>query len=254
MLFSRSPAVRTEAQIAVMRRAGRVVARMHEAIREALKPGVTTADLDRVGREVLDRSGARSNFLGYHGYPAVICASPNSMVVHGIPSPDVVLVDGDIVSIDCGAIVDGWHGDAAFTAVVGEVGREAEQLIAATDASLAAGIAAAVDGNRIGDIGWAVQSVAEASGFEVVREYTGHAIGQAMHEQPSIPNFGQPGAGARLRVGNVLAIEPMLVAGSPETDVLDDDWSVVTIDGSWAAHAEHTVAITADGPEVLTVL
>jgi methionyl aminopeptidase len=227
---------------------------MHEAIREALKPGVSTADLDRIGREVLDRNGARSNFLGYHGYPAVICASPNSMVVHGIPSPDVVLADGDLVSIDCGAIVEGWHGDAAFTAVVGEASREAEQLIAATDASLAAGIAATVDGNRIGDIGWAVQSVAERAGFEVVREYTGHAIGQAMHEQPSIPNFGQPGAGARLRVGNVLAIEPMLVTGSPETDVLDDDWSVVTTDGSWAAHAEHTVAITPDGPEILTVL
>ena len=254
MLFSRSPAVRTTDQIAVMRRAGRVVAEMHEAIRAVLAPGVSTADLDRVGREVLDRNGARSNFLGYHGYPAVICASPNSMVVHGIPSPDVVLADGDLVSIDCGAIVEGWHGDAAFTAVVGEGSREAEQLIAATDAALAAGIAATVDGNRIGDIGWAVQSVAERAGLEVVREYTGHAIGQAMHEQPSIPNFGQPGAGARLRVGNVLAIEPMLVTGSPETDVLDDDWSVVTSDGSWAAHAEHTVAITPDGPEILTVL
>jgi len=254
MLFSRSPAVRTTDQIAVMRRAGRVVAEMHEAIRAVLAPGVSTADLDRVGREVLDRNGARSNFLGYHGYPAVICASPNSMVVHGIPSDDVVLADGDLVSIDCGAIVEGWHGDAAFTAVVGEGSREAEQLIAATDAALAAGIAATVDGNRIGDIGWAVQSVAERAGLEVVREYTGHAIGQAMHEQPSIPNFGQPGAGARLRVGNVLAIEPMLVTGSPETDVLDDDWSVVTSDGSWAAHAEHTVAITPDGPEILTVL
>lgn len=254
MLFSRSPAVRTTAQIAVMRRAGRVVAEMHEEIRAALKPGVSTADLDRIGREVLSRRGAQSNFLGYHGYPAVICASPNSMVVHGIPSPDVVLADGDIVSIDCGAIVDGWHGDAAFTAVIGQGTREAEQLIAATDAALAAGIEAAVDGNRLGDIGWAVQSVAERSGFEVVREYTGHAIGQAMHEQPSIPNFGQPGAGPRLHVGNVLAIEPMLVTGSPETDVLDDDWSVVTSDGSWAAHAEHTVAITDDGPEILTRL
>jgi len=245
---------KTSDQLKKMRAAGRVVAEMHEAIREALKPGVSTADLDRIGREVLDRNGARSNFLGYHGYPAVICASPNSMVVHGIPSPDVVLADGDLVSIDCGAIVEGWHGDAAFTAVVGEASREAEQLIAATDASLAAGIAATLDGNRIGDIGWAVQSVAERAGFQVVREYTGHAIGQAMHEQPSIPNFGQPGAGARLRVGNVLAIEPMLVTGSPETDVLDDDWSVVTTDGSWAAHAEHTVAITPDGPEILTVL
>ena len=254
MLFSRSPAVRTDAQIAVMRRAGRVVAEMHEEIRAALEPGVSTGELDRIGRKVLQRNGATSNFLGYHGYPAVICASPNSMVVHGIPSDDVVLRDGDLISIDCGAVVDGWHGDAAFTAVIGEASREAEQLIAATDASLAAGIAAAVDGNRLGDIGWAVQSVAEAAGFEVVREYTGHAIGQAMHEQPSIPNFGQPGSGPRLRAGNVLAIEPLLVLGSSETHVLDADWSVVPPDGSWSAHAEHTVAITRDGPEVLTVL
>lgn len=255
MLFSRTPAVRTPDQIATMRRAGRVVAEMHAAIRAALEPGVTTAELDRIAREVLAARGARSNFLGYGSppYPAVICASPNSMVVHGVPSSQVVLQEGDIISIDCGAIVEGWHGDAAFTAAVGEASAEALALISATEAALAAGIAAMVEGNRIGDIGHAVESAALAAGCYVVEGYTGHAIGQAMHESPNIPNQGQPGTGARLRVGNVLAIEPMLAIGTGETDVLDDDWSVVTTDGSWAAHAEHTVAITEHGPEILTL-
>ena len=255
MLFSRTPAVRTVDQIAIMRRAGRVVAEMHVEIGAAIRPGVTTGELDRVGREVIARRGATSNFLGY-GYPpfpAVICASPNSMVVHGVPSDDVVLHEGDIVSIDCGAIVDGWHGDAAFTAAVGEVPAEVQRLIDVTAASLMAGIAAMVDGNRLGDIGHAVEQVAHDAGLGVVEGYTGHAIGQAMHEAPNVPNQGTPGTGARLRVGNVLAIEPMLVLGSAETAVLDDDWSVVTADGGWAAHAEHTIAITDDGPEILTL-
>lgn len=254
MLFSRTPAVRSASQIAIMRRAGAVVAEMHDEIRAAIRPGVTTGELDRIARAVIERRRARSNFLGYGSppYPAVICASPNSMVVHGVPSDDVVLADGDIVSIDCGAIVDGWHGDAAFTAPVGEASAEALHLIATTEAALAAGIAAMVEGNRIGDIGHAVESVAVAAGLGVVEGYTGHAIGQAMHEAPNIPNQGSPGTGARLRVGNVLAIEPMLVQGSTVTDLLDDDWSVVTADGRWAAHAEHTIAITDDGPEILT--
>lgn len=255
MLFSRTPAVRTPEQIAVMRRAGRVVAEMHAAIREAIVPGVTTGELDRIGREVIARNGATSNFLGYGHppFPAVICASPNDMVVHGVPSDEVVLAEGDIVSIDCGAIIDGWHGDAAFTAAVGEVPADVQRLIEVTEASLVAGIAAMVDGNRIGDIGAAVERVALAAGLGVVEGYTGHAIGQAMHEAPNIPNQGTPGTGAKLRVGNVLAIEPMLVLGSPDTAILDDDWSVVTADGLWAAHAEHTIAITPDGPEVLTL-
>ena len=254
MLFSRVPAVRTPEQLAVMRRAGRVVAEMHERIRAAIEPGVTTGALDRIGREVLAERGATSNFLGYHGYPAVICASPNSMVVHGIPSDETVLRDGDIISIDCGAIVDGWHGDAAFTAAVGDVDPEALRLIAVCEASLAAAIEELREGRRIGDIGYAVESVVHAAGFSVVEGYTGHAIGQAMHEAPNVPNQGDPGTGPKLRVGNVLAIEPMVVAGGPETDVLDDDWSVVTADGAWAAHAEHTIAITPDGPEILTRL
>jgi methionyl aminopeptidase len=255
VLFSRTPAVRSAADIAAMRRAGRVVAEMHSEIRAAIRPGVTTGELDRIAREVLARRGATSNFLGYSHppYPAVICASPNSMVVHGIPSDSVVLAEGDIISIDCGAIVDGWHGDAAFTAPVGEADAEALRLIAVTEAALAAAITATVDGARIGDIGHAVETVAHEAGLGVVEGYTGHAIGRAMHEAPNVPNEGTPGTGAKLRVGNVLAIEPMLVLGTTETALLDDDWSVVTADGRWAAHAEHTVAITPNGPEILTL-
>lgn len=255
MLFSRAAAVRTPEQIAVMRRAGRVVAEMHHEIRRAIRPGVSTGALDRIAREVLARRGATSNFLGYGspGFPGVICASPNSMVVHGIPSDDVVLHEGDIVSIDCGAVVDGWHGDAAFTAPVGAVDVAVLRLIAVAEEALDAAIAAMVAGNRLGDIGHAVESTAHRGGMAVVEGYTGHAIGQAMHEPPNVPNQGDPGTGPKLRVGNVLAVEPMLVLGDPETDLLDDDWSVVTASGDWAAHAEHTIAVTSEGPEVLTL-
>lgn len=251
----KTPAVprKTPEQIATMRRAGRVVAEMHEAIRAAIAPGVTTAELDRIGREVIERRGATSNFLNYHGFPAVICASPNDMIVHGIPG-SYRLADGDLISIDCGAIVDGWHGDAAFTAGVGEISDEARRLLEVTEASLHAGIAQMVAGNRIGDIGHAVQAVAEAAGFSVVREYVGHAIGTAMHEEPQVPNYGPAGKGPKLRVGNVFAVEPMVNVGSPDTDVLADGWSVVTADGSLSAHWEHTIAVTDDGPEILTVL
>jgi methionyl aminopeptidase len=254
MFLTKSIPVRTTDELAAMRRAGRVVAEMHERIREAIRPGVSTAELDRIGREVLARRGATSNFLGYHGYPAVICASPNDMVVHGIPSDDIVLADGDIISIDCGAIVDGWHGDAAFTAPVGAAAPRAMALIETGDAALAAAIDAMVDGGRLGDIGAAVQGVVEGAGFAVVRDYTGHGIGRAMHEDPPVHNTGRPGTGVRLRSGNVLAIEPMVSAGTDETVVLDDGWSVLTADRAWAAHTEHTVAITDDGPEVLTAL
>src|SRR3954468_18272463 len=253
MLLSRAIPQRTAEQLAAMRRAGRVVAEMHEQIRASIAPGVTTGDLDRIGRQVIERRGASSNFLGYHGYPAVICASPNEVIVHGIPSDDVVLDEGDIISIDCGAIVEGWHGDAAFTAAVGQAGSDVRRLIDIAEASLAAGIAQLVDGHRLGDVGHAVQQVAEGAGFAVVREYTGHAIGQAMHEQPSVPNWGEPGTGVRIRNGNVFAVEPMLNLGTAETVVLDDDWSVVTADGSWSAHVEHTIAVTPNGPEVLTI-
>ena len=252
MLLSRSIPQRTPTELATMRRAGKVVAEMHERIRAAVRPGVSTAALDRVGREVLDRRGATSNFLGYHGYPGVICASPNDVIVHGIPYEDVVLVDGDIISIDCGAIVDGWHGDAAFTMPVGSAAPDALRLIEVAERSLNAAIAAMVDGNRLGDIGAAVEQVVEAGGFSVVRGYTGHGIGRAMHEEPSVPNHGKPGTGVKLRTGNVLAIEPMVNAGSADTAELDDGWTVVTVDGSWSAHVEHTVVVTEHGPEVLT--
>ncbi len=243
---------RTPEEIAIMRRAGKVVAEMHSCIREAIRPGVTTLELDKIGREVIERRGARSNFLGYHGFPAVICTSPNDMIVHGIPG-SYRLEEGDIISIDCGAIIQGWHGDAAFTAAVGQVSEEAAKLIKVTEESLYAGIDQMVDGNRISDIGHAVQTVAEAAGFSVVREYVGHAIGTAMHEKPEVPNYGDPGKGPKLRVGNVYAVEPMVNVGSPGTRLLDDGWSVMTADGSLSCHWEHTIAITDDGPEILTL-
>lgn len=238
-----------------MRKAGRVVAEMHACIREAIRPGVATIELDRIGRDVIERRGARSNFLGY-GHPpfsGVICASPNDVVVHGVPGP-VRLEEGDIVSIDCGAIVDGWHGDAAFTVGVGEIEPEDARLIQVTETSLAAGIAAMVPGGRLSDIGAAVQDVAERAGFSVVREYTGHGIGLAMHEPPDIPNWGPAGKGRKLGPGQTYAVEPMVCAGRPDTELLDDQWTVVTRDGRRAAHSEHTIAITEHGPEILTRL
>jgi methionyl aminopeptidase len=235
-----------------MRRAGRVVAEMHDRIRAAIRPGVPLAELDAVGREVIARRGARSNFLGYHGYPAVICASRNDVVVHGIPGPEV-LAEGDIVSIDCGAIVDGYHGDAAFTAGVGEIDAEARRLIDVTRAALDAGIAELVPGSRLGDLGAAVQTTVERAGFFVVRDYVGHGIGTAMHEQPDVPNRGRRGRGRKVATGDVYAVEPMVAIGTDETAVLADGWTVVTTDGSWAAHWEHTVAVTDDGPEILTL-
>jgi methionyl aminopeptidase len=239
-------------ELAVMRQAGRVVAEMHQAIAAALRPGVTTLALDAIGRDVLARRGARSNFLGYHGYPAVICSSVNDIVIHGIPDEDTVLEEGDLISIDCGAIVDGWHADAAFTAPVGQAAPEAMRLIEVADASLAAGAAAMQPGARLSDVGAAVQAVVEGGGFHVLREYCGHGIGRAMHERPDVLNHGPAGRGPKLAPGVVLAVEPMLTIGPPVVDVLDDGWSVVTRDGSWSAHVEHTIAVTEDGPEILT--
>jgi methionyl aminopeptidase len=253
MLDAMSVVRKNASQLASMREAGRVVAEMHERIRGAIRPGVTTAALDQVGRDVLAQRNARSNFLGYHGFPAVICASPNDVIVHGIPG-DHVLVEGDIISIDCGAIVAGWHGDAAFTAGVGAISPEAQRLIDVTEESLTAAIATMWEGNRIGDIGHAVQGVAEGAGYTVVREYVGHAIGTAMHEQPEVPNYGRAGTGPKLKTGMVLAVEPMVCAGRPGSVLLDDGWTVKTADGRLAAHVEHTIAITPDGPEILTRL
>ena len=242
---------RTTEEIDKMRRAGRVVKEMHEVTREAIRPGVTTAELDKLAREVLERRNARSNFLNYHGFPAVICASPNDMIVHGIPG-DYVLEEGDIISIDCGAIIEGYHADAAYTAPVGQVTPEAERLMQVTKESLDAALEVMVDGNRLSDIGHAVQTVAEAAGYSVVREYVGHAIGTAMHEEPQVPNYGDPGKGPRLRTGHVFAVEPMVNMGKPQTFLMEDGWSVMTADGALSAHFEHTIAIMEDGPEVLT--
>ena len=244
---------RSADELAKMRRAGRVVAEIHEATRAAIRPGVTTAELNEVAAAVLEKRNARSNFLGYHGFPAVICTSPNDMIVHGIPG-DVVLREGDIISVDCGAIVEGYHGDAAYTTGVGEISAQAKRLIEVTERSLWAGIEQMVVGNRLHEIGRAVQRVAEAAGFGVVREYVGHAIGTEMHENPQVPNYWPGTPGPTLKSGMVFAVEPMVNVGSFDTYQLDDGWSVMTADGSLSAHFEHTIAVTDDGPEVFTVL
>jgi methionyl aminopeptidase len=231
-----------------------VVAEIHEATRAIIRPGVTTEDIDRVARGVLERRDAKSNFLNYHGFPAVVCTSPNSMIVHGIPSPEVVLVEGDIISIDCGAIIEGYHGDAAYTVGVGEVSAEASRLMEVTERSLFAGIDQLTEGNRLHEVGRAVQRVAETAGFSVVREYVGHGIGTAMHEDPQVPNYWPGSPGPMLKTGMVFAVEPMVNAGGPETEQLEDGWSVVTADGRLSAHFEHTIAVTDNGPEVFTVL
>jgi len=243
--------IRSKDELDKMRRAGLVVAEIHEVTRNAIRPGVTTMELNNLAAEVLAKRHARSNFLNYHGFPAVICTSPNDMVVHGIPG-EYVLEEGDIISIDAGAIVEGYHGDAAYTAPVGEVSAAARRLMEVTERSLWAGIDKLVVGERLHEVGRAIQSVAEAAGFSVVREYVGHAIGTEMHESPQVPNYWPGAPGPTLKAGMVYAIEPMVNIGSYETHVLDDEWSVMTEDGQLSAHFEHTVAVTEDGPEVLT--
>ncbi len=235
-----------------MRRAGSVVAEMHAVCRDAVQSGVTTSHLDRLARDVLERRGATSNFLGYHGFPAVICASVNDEVVHGIPGGRT-LEEGDIISIDCGAIIDGWHGDAAFTMGVGEISAADDALIETGRRSLEAAIGVMHVGNTIGDIGHATEAVAVSGGCNVLREYTGHGIGRAMHEAPDVPNHGKQGKGRALKAGMVLAVEPMIVAGDPTVVELEDGWTVVTADGSRAVHWEHSIAITDDGPQILTL-
>jgi methionyl aminopeptidase len=247
--------IKTPEQIAVMREAGLVVARTLRVLAEAVRPGVTTADLDALAEAEIRAAGATPSFKGYYGYPATICTSVNEEIVHGIPSRQRSLREGDIVSIDCGAIVGGWHGDAAVTVGVGDISAAHADLLRACETALWRGIAQARAGGRLGDISHAVQASVAASGrYGVVEEYTGHGIGSAMHMDPPVPNLGRPGRGPRLRPGMALAIEPMVMLGSSETVLLDDGWTVVTADGSWAAHFEHTVAITPDGPWVLTQL
>jgi methionyl aminopeptidase len=245
--------IKTPEQIAGMREAGLVVARTLRVLAAAVRPGLTTGELDDLAAAEIRAAGAIPSFLGYHGYPATICTSVNEQIVHGIPSRRRSLHEGDIISIDCGAIVGGWHGDAAVTVGVGAISAEHAALLEACETTLWRGLARAGPGRRLGDISHAVQtSVTESGRYGIVEEYTGHGIGSAMHMDPPVPNYGRPGRGPRLRPGMALAIEPMVTLGRPETVLLDDEWTVVTADGSWAAHFEHTVAITADGPWVLT--
>ena len=247
---------KTAADFEKMKVAGICVAAMHQTVREMAAVGVTTADLDAAARDVLAAHDCRSSFLGYgspdNPFPGVLCTSPNSAIVHGIPG-DYKLVDGDIISIDAGAIYEGWHGDAAFTMAIGDVSDDVQNLLDVTERALWAGIEKAVAGNRLGDIGAAVESLAQPDGIGVVRDYVGHGIGRQMHEAPSVPNYGSAGKGLRLKVGMALAIEPMFNLGTKESVVLDDDWTVVTADGSFSAHFEHTVLITKAGTIVSTL-
>jgi len=235
-----------------MRVAGIVTREILQVVREAVRPGVTTLDLEKLAEAHLKSRKARSAFKGYHGYPCVLCTSVNGEVVHGIPSAKRELLEGDVVSVDTGAIVDGYYGDSAITIPVGTISSETARLLKVTEASLNAAIDVVRPGATLGDIGWAVQKMVEEQGFSVVRDFVGHGIGSQMHEDPQIPNFGHPGKGLRLREGMVLAIEPMVNAGGPDVRVLGDGWTAVTADGSMSAHFEHTIAVTATGARILT--
>ena len=243
---------KSAAEIEKMRRSGHIVRQVLDAIGALVAPGVSTMDLERAAEKKIRDLGAKPAFKGYYDYPCVLCTSINQEVVHGIPSETRVLVTGDIVSIDCGVVLDGYYGDAAVTVPVGEISDEARNLIAVTEESLQRGIAAAKPGNRVGDIGAAVQEFVEAAGFSVVREFVGHGIGTKLHEDPQIPNYGMREHGLKLREGMVIAIEPMVNAGGASVRVLDDKWTAVTEDGKPSAHFEHCVAITKDGPVILT--
>ena len=239
-------------ELELMAAAGEVVARTHELMREHVRPGVTTADLDRIGEEFIRSQGGVPTFKGYRGYPAALCISRNDMVVHGIPGRDA-LADGDVVSIDVGVTLGGFVADSAWSYAVGEISDEAKRLLEVCEASLMAGLEQARVGNRIGDISHAVQTVVEDAGFAVVRSLVGHGVGRDMHEEPQLPNFGEPGRGPLLAQGMTLAIEPMITAGHPDVVLLEDRWSIVTEDGSLSAHFEHTVAVTEHGPRILTM-
>ncbi|MGQ9516191.1 MAG: type I methionyl aminopeptidase [Anaerolineae bacterium] len=252
--------IKSEREIALMRRAGQIVAKVLEAIRERVRPGITTGELDELAERIIRAEGGIPSFKGYDGgsgrppYPASICASVDHEVVHGIPSPQRVLEEGQILSVDVGAIYRGYHGDAAITVPVGKVSDLARRLLEVTEGALYAGIAAARAGNRLGDISHAIQSYVESRGFSVIREYTGHGIGREMHEGLQVLNFGEPGRGVRLRAGMTLALEPMVNVGDWRTKVLEDGWTVVTYDGSLSAHFEHTILVRDGEAEILTRL
>ena len=244
--------IKSEAEIEKMRISGIALRKVHEAVRDAVRVGATTMDLERAAVAKVAELGVKAAFLGYHGYPAVLCTSVNNEVIHGIPNDKHVLHEGDIVSVDCGVIVDGYYSDSAITHPVGKVSPAVEKLLRVTEATLYAPIDKAVVGGRLFDISHAVQAMCEAEGYGVVREFVGHGIGKSMHEDPQVPNYGDPGKGPRLKAGMVLAIEPMINIGSAEVKVLEDGWTAITIDGSASAHFEHTVAITKAGPVILT--
>ena len=246
MIYKKSPD-----EISIMRRAGVIVVETLRRLEDALRPGITTGELDAIAEQTIKSCGARPSFKGYRGFPASICTSPNDVIVHGIPD-DTRLREGDVISLDIGAYYEGFHADSAWTFPVGAVSPEASELLRVTKDSLDAAIAQCAPANRLGDVGHAVEEVAEAARFSVVREYVGHGVGRALHEDPQIPNYGPPGRREVLASGMTLAIEPMVNAGGPQTKVLGDGWTVVTLDGSLSAHFEHTVAITEDGCEVLT--
>ncbi|MBI2242532.1 MAG: type I methionyl aminopeptidase, partial [Nocardioides sp.] len=253
-LFDRGIEIKTPEQIAGMRKAGLVVGRTLELLRGHVRAGITTGELDTIAEDHIRSSGAIPSFQGYHGFPASICASVNDEVVHGIPG-ERVIAEGDVVSIDCGAIVDGWHGDAAITVAVGAVSRELTELMRVTEEAMWHGIAAARLGGRVTDISHAVERQVRGQGsYGILEDYTGHGIGSQMHQPPNVPNYGRPGKGPRLVEGLALAVEPMITLGAKDTSVLEDDWTVVTDDGSWAAHFEHTFTLTPRGTWVLTAL
>ncbi len=257
MSWDRQIVLKSRREIGIMREAGRINALALQAVREAARPGVTTAELDAVAEEVIRSHGAVPAFKGYPGpypYPATITVSINEELVHGIPSKRRRLREGDIVSIDCGTIYKGYVGDSAFTMGIGEISPEAQRLLEVTERALYIGIEQMRPGNRVGDVSAAVQRYVESRGYHVTREYTGHGVGREMHEGPSVPNYGTPGRGVMLRAGMVIALEPMVLIGTPKTRVLPDQWTVVSADGSLTAHFEHTVAITENGPSILTVV
>lgn len=246
--------IKTQREIEIMRKAGRIVAGAHELVKKHIKPGISTLELDKLVYEYILSCNAIPAFKGYNGFPASICTSVNEEVVHGIPSSSVRLKDGDIISVDIGAVFDGYVGDGAKTYPVGQIDSEKQKLIDVTRQSFYEGIKYAKPGFRLSDISHAIQTYAESFGFSVVRDFVGHGVGKKMHEEPQIPNFGSPGKGPRLQKGMVLAIEPMINAGKYHVSILDNDWTVVTLDGKPSAHYEHTVAITDGEPELLTIL
>jgi len=244
--------IKSAAEIEKMRISGIALRKVHDAVKAAVRVGATTMDLERAAVAKIEELGAVSAFKGYHGYPAVLCTSVNNEVIHGIPNERGALREGDIVSVDCGVVVDGFYSDCAVTYPVGRLSPAVAKLLKVTEASLYAAIDQAVPGGRLFDISHAVQSMCEKEGYGVVREFVGHGIGKHMHEDPQVPNFGEAGKGPRLKAGMVLAIEPMINAGSADVKVLEDGWTAITVDGSFSAHFEHTVAITKDGPVILT--